>query len=196
MGEPFVKHELEQGIERLNAYGLKVCYTPNAMKGIDYLDEHPEERAQDWLEAFADPETDMILCAIGGDDTYRLLPYLFENNELKNVLTDKIFLGFSDTTVNHFMLHKVGMPTFYGQSFLSDVCELSSEMLPYSRTYFEQLIQTGRISRVVPSDVWYSDRSDFSPAAVGTMPESHPNEGFELLQGSACFSGEISRWIS
>ena len=57
----------------------------------------------------------MILCAIGGDDTYRLLPFLFEHNELADAVSDKVFLGFSDTTINHFMLHKVGMKTFYGQ---------------------------------------------------------------------------------
>ena len=45
------------------------------------------------------------LCAIGGDDTYRLLPYLFDNNELKEAVDvagkGKLFLGFSDTTMNH-----------------------------------------------------------------------------------------------
>ena len=35
---------------------------------------------------------------------------------------------------------KVGLNTFYGQSFLADVCELGPEMLPYSRKYFEELI--------------------------------------------------------
>jgi muramoyltetrapeptide carboxypeptidase LdcA involved in peptidoglycan recycling len=42
----------------------------------------------------------MIFCAIGGDDTYRLLPYLFDEDKLKSVVNDKIFLGFSDTTIN------------------------------------------------------------------------------------------------
>ncbi|PHU41720.1 hypothetical protein CSW78_27005, partial [Shigella flexneri] len=55
---------------------------------------------------------DMILCAIGGDDTYRLLPYLFENDQLQKVIKQKIFLGFSDTTMNHLMLHKLGIKTF------------------------------------------------------------------------------------
>lgn len=53
---------------------------------------------------------------------------LFDNNELEKVVTQKIFLGFSDTTINHFMLHKVGIKTFYGQAFLPDVCELSKDM--------------------------------------------------------------------
>ena len=55
---------------------------------------------------------DMILCAIGGDDTYRLLSYLFENDQLQKVIKQKIFLGFSDTTMNHLMLHKLGIKTF------------------------------------------------------------------------------------
>ena len=104
-----------------------------------YLKEHPDKRAEDLLQAFSDSEIDMILCAIGSDDTYRLLPYLFENGELQKVVTKKIFLGFSDSTMNHFMLHKVGLNTFYGQSFLSDICELGKEMLPYTKEYFEEL---------------------------------------------------------
>lgn len=83
------------------------------------------------MRAFKDESIDMILCAIGGEDTYRLLPYLFDNNKLENVVKQKIFLGFSDTTVNHFMLNKIGIKTFYGQAFLPDICELSNEMLPY-----------------------------------------------------------------
>ena len=82
IGEDFVKHELEIGIKRLEGFGLRVRFMPNALKGIDYVKAHPEKRAADLLQAFRDPDIDMILCAIGGDDTYRLLPYLFENNEL------------------------------------------------------------------------------------------------------------------
>ena len=133
----------------------------------------------------------MILCAIGGDDTYRLLPYLFDHDELRKAVTDKIFLGFSDTTVNHMMLHKVGLPTFYGQAFLPDVCELSPAMMPYTEHYFTELLRTGTIREVTPSDVWYESRTDFSPSQIGIAPAAHPDDGFRLLQGSPIFSGEI-----
>lgn len=133
----------------------------------------------------------MILCAIGGDDTYRLLPYLFEENRLEKALTRKRFLGFSDTTVNHFMLHKLGLPTFYGQSFLADVCELDKTMLPYSEGYLRQLLETGTISRVVPSDVWYEERTQWGEDQLGVPRKAHPNQGFRLLQGRACFEGKI-----
>ena len=191
LGESRIRFETETGIRRLEEYGLNIKFMPHALMGLDYLKAHPEKRADDLLLAFHDPEIDMILCAIGGDDTYRLLPYLFDHDELANSVTDKVFLGFSDTTINHLMLHKVGLTTFYGQAFLPDICELSSEMLPYTRKYFEELINTENISEICPSDIWYEERKSFGIDQAGKPLISHPNSGFELLQGPPVFSGKI-----
>ncbi len=191
LGEPFIKWELDLGLKRLADYGLNVKFMPHALKGFDYVKAHPEKRAEDLIAAFADDNIDMILCAIGGDDTYRLLPYLFEHDELRQVAKQKIFLGFSDTTMNHFMLHKVGIKTFYGQAFLPDVCEFSKEMLPYTQHYFEELTSTGTISRITPSPVWYDARERFSESELGKGTPEHTNNGFMLLQGSPVFEGKI-----
>lgn len=191
LGEPFIKWELDVGLKRLNEYGLNVKFMPNALKGCDYVKAHPEKRAEDMIAAFRDDDIDMILCAIGGDDTYRLLPHLFENDELKQAVKQKVFLGFSDTTINHFMLHKLGIRTFYGQAFLPDICELSNEMLPYTKHYFEELITTGRISRITPSPVWHEAREVFNESELGKSMPEHSNNGFELLQGSPVFEGKI-----
>ena len=190
IGEPFVRHEVEIGLKRLEAYGIEVYFSEHALCGLDYIEKHPEKRAEDLIDAF-NSDADMILCAVGGDDTYRLLPYLFDHDELKNAVSDKVFLGFSDSTVNHFMLHKVGLNTFYGQAFLPDICELHNEMLPYTAGYFEELIRTGTVSEIIPSKIWYDSREDFSPSAIGTVTASHLNEGFVLLQGSPVLEGEV-----
>ena len=55
----------------------------------------------------------------------------------------------------------------------------------------EELLQTGRIREVTPSDVWYEARTDFGESRVGTPNPSHPDGGFVLLQGAAHFSGKI-----
>ena len=191
IGELFVKHELDFGVKRLKDFGLNVTFMPHALKGREYVEAHPEKRAEDLLAAFADPSIDMILCAIGGDDTYRLLPYLFEHDELKKAVSQKVFLGFSDTTINHFMLHKLGIKTFYGQSFLADVCELEKDMLPYTKSYFQELIETGTIKAVTPSDKWYLRRTEFGIDQIGVPLTCFPNDGFCLLQGSPIFEGEI-----
>lgn len=70
IGEPFISFETDIGIRRLKEYGLNVKFMPHARMELDYIKEHPEKRAEDLLQAFRDPEIDMILCAIGGDDTY------------------------------------------------------------------------------------------------------------------------------
>ena len=191
MGEDSVRHEREIGLRRLREYGLKVKFMPHALKGAAYIKNHPEKRAEDLLAAFRDPELDLILCAIGGDDTYRLLPYLFDGDELRQAVSDKAFLGFSDTTINHFMLRKVGLNTFYGQAFLPDLCELGPEMPAYSRRYFEELISVGGIREIRPSEVWYEERKSFDPSQIGVALTAHPDRGFELLQGPSAFSGRI-----
>jgi len=103
IGEDFVKHEVDLGIQRLKGLGLNPIFLSHSQKGLDFIKDHPEARAEDLIQAFSDDSIDMILCAIGGDDTYRLLPYLFENDQLQKVIKPKIFLGFSDTTMNHLM---------------------------------------------------------------------------------------------
>ena len=191
LGEDFMKHEVEIGLRRLNDMGLEVKFMPNSMKGLEYIEAHPEKRAEDLLAALKDPEIDMILCAIGGDDTYRLAPYLFDNDELAEAANDKIFLGFSDTTLNHFMLHKVGMKSFYGQAFLPDICELSPDMLPYTRQFFEELIKTGRINMIFPSHFWYEQRTSFGPDQRFKSLPMYEDKGFQLIQGPSKFSGKI-----
>lgn len=191
LGEEIVAHEVALGLRRLEEYGIQVKFMPHALAGLDYVKNHPECRAQDLLEAFRDEQVDMILCAIGGDDTYRLLPYLFEDRQLEKAVCKKVFLGFSDTTMNHLMLHKVGLNTFYGQAFLPDLCELADQLLPYTRQYFEELLATGTISRVTPSPLWYEERTDWGSDQLGIGRKAHPNGGFRLLQGAGRFSGKL-----
>ena len=191
LGEAFVDHQIAIGLERLISLGLEVEFLPNSRKGITYLQAHPEARAEDLLQAMTDDSIDMILCAIGGDDTYRLAPYLFDQDALAKVAKQKVFLGFSDTTANHFMFHKLGIKTFYGQAFLPDIAELSDQMLDYTAHYFEELIHKGRITEIRPSGVWYPNREDFGVSQVGTEMPAYQNNGFELLQGPTKFEGEI-----
>ena len=77
LGEPWAIHKLHIARERLeNDFGLQVVVMPNALKGIEYLDEHPEARASDLMDAFRNKEIKAIFNAIGGDDSIRLLPYI------------------------------------------------------------------------------------------------------------------------
>ena len=74
---------------------------------------------------------------------------------------------------------------------IADVCELEDEMLPYSKKYFEELITTGTIKEIRPSDMWYGERTEFDESQIGVKRVRHRNNGFELLQGKSVFSGKI-----
>lgn len=194
LGEAFCSHNLESGIRRLREYGLEPVFMKNALKGIVYLKEHPEARAADLKQAFTDDSIAGIICAIGGDDTYRLLPYLMEDEEFIRAVKEhpKLFTGFSDTTVNHMMLYRLGLCTFYGPNFICDLGEIAAQMLPYTRTAFESYLEGNAYGRILSSEVWYEERTDFSRAAMGTDRVAHREErGYELLQGPEVFSGAL-----
>ena len=72
LGEDFIKHELEIGKKRINDYGIELEFLPHALKGLEFIEDNPNCRAKDLISAFEDDTIDMILCAIGGEDTYRL----------------------------------------------------------------------------------------------------------------------------
>lgn len=195
LGEKFVKHNLEIATKRLKEFGLVPICMPNTLKGIDYLERHPEKRAEDLVKAFTDKSIKGIICAIGGNDTFKTIPYLMENKEFLKAVIDspKLFTGFSDTTVNHFMFHKIGLVTYYGMSLIPDIGEISDNMLPYTEEYFKNYFEdTEPFQSICPSEVWYEERKDFSAKSIGKNRVSHlDNKGYELLQGKPIFEGEL-----
>ena len=194
MGEEFSKHQLPLGIKRLEEFGLVPVFMPNSLKGIEYLNQHPEARAQDLKDAFFDESIKGIICAIGGDDTYRLLPYLMEDETFTNTVkqSPKLFSGYSDTTINHLMFFKLGMTSFYGPNFICDLAEMGDEMLPYTKESFMRYFDNSPNYEILSSDLWYEERTDFSDASVGRDRISHKEErGYEVLQGEGKVRGEL-----
>ncbi len=193
LGESFVAHELKLAEKRLREFGLEPVYMPNSLKGISYLNEHPEARAEDLKKAFADKDIKGIICAIGGDDTYRLAPYLMDDQEfINNVKSNpKLFTGFSDTTVDHLMLNKLGLNTFYGPNVVCDLAELDKDMLSYTKDWFEVYLGKDK-KEVESSPVWYLERTDFSPNAVGSPREARQEtHGYETLLGGGVREGKL-----
>lgn len=194
LGEPFCKHELDLGVKRLQEFGLEPIIMPNALKGMDYLEAHPEARAQDLKDAFLDDSIKGIISAIGGIDTYKLIPYLMEDEEFMEAVKShpKIFTGFSDTTNNHLMLNRIGLSTFYGPCLLVDIAELDNEMLPYTKEYFEKFFLNEERYEITSSPVWYSDRKSYGVEELGKPRESHKEEhGFEILHGKGIVTGKL-----
>ncbi|NLY08312.1 MAG: LD-carboxypeptidase [Tissierellia bacterium] len=193
LGQSSCSHQLELGAKRIRSFGLEPVYMKNALKGIEYIKSNPKARAEDLIQAFKDKTINAVFCAIGGIDTYRIAPYIFDNPEAISTIKNnpKLFMGYSDTTINHFMLRKLGINTIYGLSYLPDFSELGEEMLPYTKSAFEQLFREEPF-RFGPSDTWYEERTDFSAKALNTPRIAHKEtRGYELLQGKPQFKGHL-----
>lgn len=198
LGMPFCKHELEIGLQRLKDFGLVPVVMPNALKDMNYLENHPEAKAADLKMAFMDDSIKGIICAIGGDDTYRTIPFLMEDAEFIYAVKThpKVFMGFSDTTNNHLMFYKLGLQTFYGQAFLTDLAELDTEMVPYTKKYFEKLFMGSHTYEITSSPVWYFERENFGPEEIGKPRKSRiEKHGFEVLNGKGKVNRRIIWWM-
>ncbi len=194
LGMPFVKHELNLGINRLKEFGLEPVIMPNSLKEMDYLFDHPEERASDLKQAFLDDSIKGIICAIGGDDTFKTIPYLMEDEEFIEAVKNKpkLFTGFSDTTNNHLMFSKLGLETFYGPCFLVDIAELDKEMLPYTKETFNKFFMNEDNYEIKSSPVWYNDRESYGEEQLGVPRKSNKEEhGYEILNGSGKITGKL-----
>ena len=191
LGEDKFIHKYHLAKQRLeNDYGLEVVAMPNALKGIDYLYRHPEARAQDLMDAFRDPSIKAVFNAIGGDDTIRLLPHI-DFDVLRN--NPKIFTGFSDSTTNHFMMHKAGLVSYYGLSVMNNIAEYVA-INDYTRNAMENTLFDPKPSLDIPCSEFCSYESDkvwWGEDHMGDATPRFPNTGYEVIQGSGKVTGEL-----
>lgn len=193
LGEPWAIHKLDIAKERLKSdFGLQVVVMPNALKGIKYLDEHPEARASDLMDAFRDKEIKAIFSAIGGDDSIRLLPYI-DFDVIKN--NPKIFTGFSDTTSNHMMMYKAGLVSYYGASIMTNFAEYV-KINDYTLQMIKNTLFDPKPVLEIPSaPYWYDDEDEkiwWKEENINTLRQYHPEKiGYEIIQGSGIVEGEL-----
>ena len=190
LGDKKYIHKYYIAKERLeNIFGLEVITMPNALKGSDFIYEHPELRAKDLMDAFQDKSIKGIICAIGGDDTIRLLPFI-DYDIIKN--NPKIFMGYSDTTVNHFMMHKAGLVSYYGPCIMSEFGEYT-KILDYTKdAVMNILFQDSANLSIESSPIWSDDFIEWNEENIHKQMKVKKEEhGYELLQGSGIVEGVL-----
>lgn len=190
LGDKNLIHKYYIAKERLeNDFSLEVVTMPNALKGTEYIYNHPDKRAKDLMDAFKDDSIKGIFCAIGGDDTIRLLPYI-DYEIIKN--NPKIFMGYSDTTVNHFMMNKAGLVSFYGPSIMAEFGEYV-KMFDYTKEAVNNILFNDcKNYEIKSSEVWSSDYLEWNEKNINTskklIKELH---GYEILQGNGVITGKL-----
>ena len=193
-GEELFKHRYELGKKRLEQLGFNVVTMKNALKGIEYLYNHPEKRAEDFMEAILDKDIKGIICNIGGDDTIRLLPYIDFEAIANN---PKVFMGYSDTTINHFMMQKAGVVSYYGPAVMTDFAE-NNNMHTYTLKYINEVLLENREDIVIKSsDKWTSEYLDWAIEENDNISRKMNEEkyGYEILQGKRNIYWRTFRWM-
>lgn len=188
LGEKRYMHKYELGKSRLqDLFGLEAVAMPNALKGIRYLYEHPEKRAEDWMMACEDSSIKAIITSIGGDDGISLLPYVDFDVLHRN---PKVFLGYSDTTAHYLMMCRAGVVSFYGPALMSDFAAYGS-MPDYTVRAVQELLFEGKDRwEIEKCPYWEKGSITWSKKNIDRQEERLPDPGHgrTLKPGMAAFS--------
>lgn len=184
-------HRYYLGKKRLEEeFKLKVVTMPNALKGSKYIEKHPEKRAEDLINAFNDKEIKGVICIAGGNDALKVLPYVdFET--IKN--NPKVFMGYSDSTINHFMMYKANITSYYGPAVISEFAE-NYKMHKYTKKYIKKILFKNKKNIIINSSKnWTSEFLDWAKPENDNIKRKMQKErhGFEILQGKHDVEGEL-----
>lgn len=190
-GPSVFPHRYQAGVQQLkDEFDLQVVEMPNTLKDAIWLAHNPKARADDLMQAFADPSIKGVFATIGGEDSIRLLPFI-DLDIIKN--NPKIFLGYSDTTISHLVCYKAGLVSFYGPSIMAEFAE-NGGMFPYMVNSLRQtLFSSGAIGEIKPSaDGWTVERLDWAkPSNQQIKRKLNPSTGWKFLQGTGVHRGHL-----
>jgi muramoyltetrapeptide carboxypeptidase len=108
----FSEERFARAVAYLRSMGFTVTYRDDITARHRYLAGNLERRATELIELLHDPSINAIFCARGGFGAQQIIPAILERGLPSQ---SKIVVGYSDITVLHALLHRVGhWPTFYG----------------------------------------------------------------------------------
>lgn len=190
-GAGLFPHRYQAGKRQCEAeFDVVVTETPHALRDPAWIARNPRARADDLMEAFANPSVKAIFSMIGGEDSIRILPFL----DLDIIRANpKIFMGYSDTTITHFACWKSGLGSFYGPSFLAGFAE-NNGMLPYMVDSVRRTLFSAKpVGELMPNnDKWTVEQHDWAVPENQTRKRPfNPVTGWRWLQGEGIHQGRL-----
>lgn len=190
-GPGAIPHRYQAGKRQLqDTFNVEVIEMPHTFKDPEWISRNPQARADDLMKAFADPSIRGIVSSIGGDDSIRILPYIDLNIIRAN---PKVFVGYSDTTVTHFVCYKAGLGSMYGPSIMAGFAE-NGGMFPYMvESVRKTLFSSEAIGAIEPNEEgWTAERLDWAePKNQGRKRRLNPSTGWRFLQGADMAQGRL-----
>jgi len=173
----------EKGIERLEErFGLEPVIYSTAEKDTEYLNANPEEKAEEFMEAFEDPEIKGVIPVSGGDEELRVLKHL-DPDRLKNNPTR--FYGISDNTNIHMYLWNLGIQSFYAGQILPDLMS-GGDVGEYTHRHLERAFFEDSLGTTEASDQFTDEFVDIESEEITDDRKRYDNDGWEFWN----FDGE------
>ena len=184
-------HRYQAGKRQLEGeFGVNVVEMPHTLSDPSWLQNNPQARADDLMQAFADPSIKAIISTIGGDDSIRILSLLDLNVINSN---PKIFMGYSDTTATHMACLKAGLVSFYGPTIMSGFAE-NGGLYPYmTDSVYRSLFSSVPIGTIAPNtEGWTVEFLDWAePENQSLKRKLTPSTGWKFLQGNGVHRGHL-----
>ncbi|HJC25722.1 MAG TPA: LD-carboxypeptidase [Candidatus Eisenbergiella merdavium] len=185
-GDEDMLYRYETGKKRLEeTWGVHVVTTPNALAGSKFLYEHPEARAEDLMWAMQNKEIKGIICMMGGDDSYRVLPYI-DLDIIKN--NPKVFMGYSDITSWMAVFAKAGVRAYYGPNLLTPVAQPVT-LDNYTKEAITKCLFSAEVIGDIPACSEYTN-IEWRNVDKNEIKWTN-NTGYRLVQGNGVVRGRI-----
>lgn len=169
-------------------FGWEIVPAPNALRGPEYLYEHPEARAADLHWALENPDIDGMMSIIGGDDSVRLLPWLRPEVIRAH---PKVFLGYSDSTVTLLQFIRAGVMAYHGPALLTDLAE-NGGMNPFVTDGIRRaLIDDPQPYELSAAPHWTEFHQEWTPELQDRPRPTQPGDGWVWLQGTQAAEGQL-----
>jgi muramoyltetrapeptide carboxypeptidase LdcA involved in peptidoglycan recycling len=188
-GAAAFRHRYEAGKRQLTVtFGVNVIESPNALRDDAWLHDHPQARADDLRWALENDDVAGIVSTIGGDDSIRTVPYL----DLDLIRSyPKVFMGFSDTTVQHLVNRKAGIVSFYGPSLLAGFAE-NGGIHPYVEAAVRAAVFSAEPFELTAAPETTEEFLQWADPELQTRRRRWwPNPGWQWLQGDEPVTGEL-----
>lgn len=101
-------------------------------------------------------------------------------------------MGYSDTTINHFMMHKAGLVSFYGPTIMCEFGEYV-KMFDYTKKAVKDvLFGTWEEYELLPSSEWTDDHIPWQESNKNTPHSMKEDEhGYEIINGKGTVKGRL-----
>ncbi|WP_372706306.1 S66 peptidase family protein [Brevundimonas sp.] len=183
-------YRLDAGLKILrDRFGFVIRETPGMRADPDWLAANPQARAGDLMAAFADPEVNGIVAAIGGDDAVRLEPFLRLDVIAAN---PKVMLGYSDTTALHFACLKAGLRSYYGPSVMSGFAENGGISPTTERGFRAAVMSAEPFNLLWAAEGWTDEHLDWSARELQSRHRRRTHStGPRVLRGQGQHAGPL-----